>query len=45
MIRAVYAGLLLGFGVASFVLSRSDHERFILPMLVFAVAGVVAVRR
>jgi hypothetical protein len=39
--RAVYAGLLIGFTVAAYKLAGADHARFIIPLGVLTVAGWV----
>ena len=47
MMRPVYAGLLIGFALASYWLAGHvpAHGRFILPLAIFALAAYVAVSR
>jgi len=44
-VRAIYAGLLIGFAIACYWLSRADNERFIIPLALAGVAVVVAIEK
>ncbi len=42
--RLVYTGLLIGFCIASFMLSSAGGARFIIPLAIFIIAAWIAVR-